>query len=203
MWVGQSYCNGSYGTCRIDTETLETTYVNATSYGVGVDFDGFIWGVPYYQTYVNIIDPGDGAGEEEVERVELGLNGPYTYSDMTGYQLRIATDPAGRYRHVFEGCEGEDTVWTALVYDALTPAGTSITMQIRTAHTLLALPAQPWIPVGSTQEVESPVDLLEYLPDTPHGTFLEVEFTLLSESADARPMLREFEAQWFCDIPIS
>jgi hypothetical protein len=207
LWVGSCWAGG---TCRIDAETLEYNVINtAQSYGVGVDFDGYVWGVPYYSGYVDLIDPGSGPGDESVERILNDcpgpcLTGPYTYSDMTGYQLRNATDPQGFYSHIFEGCnsEAQQTYWTAIAYDATMPASSSVQLAVRSANDLETLASASFSAVGSLTELESPVSLEEAIGEGPHAQYLEVRVTLFADSAEARPQVRSFEAQWYCDIPI-
>lgn len=52
--------------------------------GVAVDFDGYVWGVSQGGSEIYKIDPKSYA---TVATVPIGA-GPYTYSDMTGLQLR-------------------------------------------------------------------------------------------------------------------
>ncbi|HWB73967.1 MAG TPA: hypothetical protein VG755_03405 [Nannocystaceae bacterium] len=54
--------------------------------GVSVDIDGFIWAVRQDETVAYKIDPDDYS----IEMYD-GLNGPYTYSDMTGGALANVT----------------------------------------------------------------------------------------------------------------
>ncbi|MCH9682915.1 MAG: hypothetical protein K0V04_15875 [Deltaproteobacteria bacterium] len=60
--------------------------------GIGVDFDGYIWAVMLGGTTAHKIDPVTYAVDTFV-----GLNSPYTYSDMAGGQLTSVTcnPPAG------------------------------------------------------------------------------------------------------------
>ncbi len=203
VWVGSCWGGGGGGTCRIDSETLEVTGIAAESYGIGVDFDGFVWGVPYYATYVDYITPND-FGDEEVERIDFGLQGPYTYSDMTGYQLRNATDPQGYYGHVFEACaKSDDVYWAALTVDVTLPVGSNISATVRTSDDLATLSAQAWIPLGSLADFgDGRGDVALALGPGPHERYLEVRFTFVSEDRESRPILRMFEAQWSCDVPI-
>lgn len=72
-----------------DTVTLP---INGLYRGISVDVDGFIWAVRLGGQEAFKIDP-------ETYDYEMvgGLNGPYTYSDMSGGQLHNVTcnDPAG------------------------------------------------------------------------------------------------------------
>jgi hypothetical protein len=73
---------GSQGLLGIDRETFEVVHMWPTpsSYGVSIDFYGYVWAVN-----------GNGAHRVDPETGEVtsynGLNGAYTYSDMTGYAL--------------------------------------------------------------------------------------------------------------------
>jgi hypothetical protein len=78
----------------VDVETLEVVYThNLPEYvhGVSIDFQGYVWGVSM-NTSAYRVDPMTGDFESVT-----GLNGPYTYSDMTGFALANAGGwtPAG------------------------------------------------------------------------------------------------------------
>jgi hypothetical protein len=87
MWVGAS---GGFGWVDMETMQVGPTIAipGATGLfrGISVDVDGYIWGVPLGGTEAWRYDPDT----EEAESVG-GLNGPYTYSDMTGGQLNQVT----------------------------------------------------------------------------------------------------------------
>lgn len=73
----------------IDTQTgaVERT-ITLPDYvhGVAVDFNGYVWGVAMYVDEAYRIDPDTGAFDTVV-----GLNYPYTYSDMTGFGLQAVS----------------------------------------------------------------------------------------------------------------
>jgi len=56
--------------------------------GVAIDFQGYVWAVSQGSNQAVKIDPDT----YDVERFTIG-RGPYTYSDMTGYQLSIVEIP--------------------------------------------------------------------------------------------------------------
>jgi streptogramin lyase len=56
--------------------------------GVAIDFQGYVWAVSQGSNQAIKVDPDT----YEVERFTIG-SGPYTYSDMTGYQLSIVEIP--------------------------------------------------------------------------------------------------------------
>jgi hypothetical protein len=82
---------GSYAQIHgIDTETMQvvrTLDVGQAGddhiWGVAVDFDGRVWGVPRNGSRAYKVDPDTGVHE----LVFQGLSSAYTYSDMTGFAL--------------------------------------------------------------------------------------------------------------------
>lgn len=152
--------------------------------GMAIDAEGKIWGVTMNDQSV-VVTPGPGLMDNAVETgVASAARGSYTYSDMTGLQLRLATNPRGYYRHIFEGCpESVATDWGRVQFDAETPAGTSVTFRVRTAATREGLDAAEWVAVGVTPPDSSPLDIAGALMDagvTPER-FLMLELVLNAE----------------------
>jgi hypothetical protein len=85
LWMG-----GGAGVVGVDRETLTVAKTcNADSYGISIDFEGYVWAVAYGSTATKI-DP------ETCQTWSYnGLVGAYTYSDMTGYALSNAGTPSG------------------------------------------------------------------------------------------------------------
>ncbi len=85
---------GQNGVVWVDMETLAvgdnvTLPVNNQVKGVSVDIDGYIWAVAQNDTRAFKIDP-----DTYEYQVFDGLNGPYTYSDMTGGAVfNVACNP--------------------------------------------------------------------------------------------------------------
>jgi streptogramin lyase len=52
-------------------------------WGVAIDFDGFVWGVPRNGTRAYKVDPNNN----QIVNTVNGLVAAYTYSDMTGFAL--------------------------------------------------------------------------------------------------------------------
>ncbi len=74
----------------IDTTTLEVVRTldvgqvgDGPIWGVAVDFDGYVWGVPINGSRAYKVDPDSNTISLQVD----GLVGAYTYSDMTGFAL--------------------------------------------------------------------------------------------------------------------
>ena len=103
---------------------------------------------------------------------------------MTGLQLRLATNPRGYYRHVFEGCpESVDTAWGEVRFEADTPAGTAVTFRVRTAPTRDGLDSATWVVVGMSPPDSSPFDVASALMDAgiEPEAFLMLEVILTAE----------------------
>jgi streptogramin lyase len=84
MWVA-AYGDGSTAVVGLDGETLEVVDKLAIPdagiiKGISVDVDGHVWAVSHDSAFRVL--PGGG----DIERYD-GLDGPYTYSDMTGWGL--------------------------------------------------------------------------------------------------------------------
>lgn len=178
----------SNGVVRVDADTLENTVVagttGASNKGMAIDFEGKIWSITQSPQAI-VITPGPTLMENVVETgVASSIASPYTYSDMTGLQLRLATNPRGYYRHVFEGCpDGSPTTWNEIRFDADTPAGTSVSFRVRTAATRDALDAAMWVQVGVAPPETSPLDIASALMDAgiDPERFLMIEIVLTAE----------------------
>ncbi|NJK31473.1 MAG: hypothetical protein HC927_03090 [Deltaproteobacteria bacterium] len=85
LWMG-----GGGSVVGVNRETLQVEKnCNASSYGISIDFEGFVWAVAFGNTATKI-DP------ETCQTWSYnGLVGAYTYSDMTGYALTNAGSPSG------------------------------------------------------------------------------------------------------------
>jgi hypothetical protein len=86
LWMANG--NGVVGINR-DTLMVEKSWDAGGSYGISIDFEGYVWAVANGSN-VSKIDPETGQ-----YWVYSGLVGAYTYSDMTGYALTNAGKPSG------------------------------------------------------------------------------------------------------------
>jgi len=87
LWMSAAG-NGVVGVNR-DTLEVEATWDAGGSYGISIDFEGYVWAVASGNT-VSKIDPQTGEFW-----TYNGLVGAYTYSDMTGYALSNVGTPSG------------------------------------------------------------------------------------------------------------
>jgi hypothetical protein len=200
-YSGQFGGNQAY---KIDGETMETTQLpNMGGHGWAVDFDGYIWSVDMNNS-AHVMDPETF----EVEHVSPPFVGPYTYSDMTGFQLQNTVTPAGVYERLFEVCAPEETLnLSQLDWEADVPAGAGISFRIKHASAIEELQNMGWIDVGSIPADPSPIDVAARLVaagvDVDHlGHFVMVEATLQSIDRLNRPTLHSFMLRYSCSIII-
>ena len=91
IWIG-GYSGAGGAMIGVNIDTLAVDYnipIPNYVHGVSVDFYGFVWGVTLQQPFAYKVDI-----ENETYETFMGLTGPYTYSDMTGWALSNAVGPA-------------------------------------------------------------------------------------------------------------
>src|SRR5438128_556535 len=119
-------------------------------YGVGVDSDQNIWGVNMQTSTRALVDNMGVVKQPTVNGQPQGNNkcpagascpnsGAYTYSDFTGFGLRVFTRPNGTYSLVVPGCMDTDgtpqpTEWDQVTWDADVPPNTTLTAHARTTN---------------------------------------------------------------------
>jgi hypothetical protein len=175
------------GVWRIHADTLDFVQVAGTggpdfsAKGMAVDRRGRVWAVPYRLDYAMVITPGATIDDATVEKPIAGFEGPYTYSDMTGEQRRLAANDPGSYRQRFEGCAGpKPTVWRDLSWDVEVPDGTFVLFLARTADTEAELERAPWFQIASTPGHKDPIAIGPFISgamQTP-GRLLEIDVRL-------------------------
>ena len=157
------------GIIRIDADDPNSRIVvpgteGPANKGMAIDAQGKVWCITQ-NNYATVITPGPTLDANTVETpVATSMVGNYTYSDMTGLQLRLATNPRGFYRHVFEACaDGGELSWGDVVFDADIPDGTSVSFRVKTAETRDGLAAAEWIAVGAAPPGTSPMSIADAL----------------------------------------
>ena len=134
------------------------------------------------------LTPGATIDEAQVQtNVSPVFSSPYTYSDMTGLQLRWATRPRGHYRAIFSGCANDETVWQEVSFSGQVPSQTWVRFRVRVADTAEELQNAPWVMVGESREHGETLSLADALviAEEAAGGFLEVELQMFSEVTDA------------------
>ena len=196
VWIADT----NYGVHRINADTMAVMnnipLGGGGFVGMAVDFHGKVWAVSL-----------SGSQAYRIEPTTLAANAfptgpsPYTYSDMTGFQLQNAAPPLGLFNAVLEGC-GPEAQWLELRWDAETPVGTSVYFRVRTANTQIELNSADWVLIAIQPDDSSPADLAAALEanlaGSSHGTFLELEITLSSAVADRTPVLHDVDITATC-----
>jgi len=187
VWVADT----DFGVHRLDATTMAVQanipLAGGGFVGMAVDFHGKVWAVSRQSSQAYRIDPASLASQPFPTGPQ-----PYTYSDMTGFQLHNAAPPLGLYSAVVEGC-GADAQWLELVWTATTPSGTFVQFRARTADSAADLANAEWATVAKQPDDVSPADLAAALesvrPGGSFGAFLEIGMTLSSSSSDYTPTL--------------
>ena len=170
--------------------------------GIGLDVNEQPWivsegsgnlGTPSGTGMVYHIKPSDYS----FVGVQTGQN-PYTYSDMTGVQLRLAGTPFGIYRHTFKSdCAPLKTTWTEVTYDITTPAGTKIDITGRGAGSLADLDKATF---GTTTSIP-PAAVAPFKPSINEGvdnSYLQLQFKMTTDAADKTPTVKNLQAKYIC-----
>lgn len=191
VWITDT----SWGMFHVDGAGAQMVYKGKTAQlssgnvGAALDFDNNPWVISQSTNAAFKINPADYSSV----KVTVG-SGPYTYSDMTGYQLRNAGAPSGVWRHTFQGCAGlGNTRWAELAYSLITPPGTHVTIRVRSGKDAAALQAAPWKEVANIPSDVPPVKL-----SGEQGTLLQVEFGMKSAVRDMTPILSGVSAGYSC-----
>ncbi len=132
--------------------------------GLAVDLGGKIWSDIQDQAgQALVIQPGATIADASVTATVSGFVAPYTYSDMTGSQLRLATDQLGYFRQTFESCQPANefigTTWKEVRWDAEVPADSSITIRVRAAFTAAELEGTDWVTIATLPSATNTFDL--------------------------------------------
>ena len=177
---------------RWDPDSMQVLQTVPTSgqggIGVAIDFDGKVWFVNQMSQDASRIDPTTGTEEG---RFPVGL-GPYTYSDMTGLQLRTNLGVYWQFTHVFEQCD-ERTVWDAIALDVDLPLGSGVRARMRGADGPDDLPAASFVDADAIWDAEAAVTPVPAALGA--RRFLEIDLTA-ARGADGRwPTLHAVRAR--------
>lgn len=182
-WIWASRWD-NHDTLRMHAETLAFAVVpSSDAHGIGIDGLGHIWHIPISGNTVTVTNPGPGMMDATNIHTMPGFVGAYTYSDMTGEQLRLASNEPGHYSETFEGCKGDlPTDWKQLTFDADVPMGTWVVFRVRLADTKADLVNEPFIDIAAIPGLSSPLDLETYLKSAKaDGKFIEVQVELVTD----------------------
>lgn len=177
---------------RIHQETFESTQIlPVEAKGIAIDSRSKVWAVGMIGS-ATVIEPGPGVLDNPIVHTQVGLVQPYTYSDMTGQQLRNATNAPGHYRHLFEGCAvdaPQATEWFDLSFDVDAPPGSWVIFSVRAGNTPEELASALWVQAAAVPGVAGHVPITPYLRGSTGGDeqprFVEVEVKLFVQDAGA------------------
>jgi streptogramin lyase len=156
--------------------------------GVGVSFDGAVWGIAKGSDRAFRLDRTTGS----VTSFPVG-DTPYTYSDFTGFGLNGILGASGEHRVVFEGCRS--TVWTGLALDADVPEQTRVVLRVRTADSRESLASAAWV-----GPFEPPRPSLALPPGPVSASrYIEVSLELRSTTPGVVPRVFGLAASGRCD----
>ncbi|MFT5991327.1 MAG: streptogramin lyase [Flavobacteriales bacterium] len=170
---------------RFDPITESFTWTVGTCeepIGVGIARDGNIWVACKSSDAVRRYQP-DGT---ELQTVDVG-NGPYSYSDLTGFQLRNFTAPNGDWTVRFD-CGYAECRFDELVWDASLPSGTTVAARAR-------------VRVDSDSEWSEWSAFLDNTPAAigqllPRGQELEVQVLLSTQDREFTPSVTSVGVRW-------
>jgi hypothetical protein len=160
--------------------------------GVAYDYQGYAWAVNQCTSNATKFDPATGT----VILTQPVGTGPYTYSDMTGYNLHVFTAPNGFYRHTVAGWPQYGTRWVSLNVNADVPANTYMDLRLRAAPTVSTLRTRPWSRfLGPFPPASFPYDL-QAVPGGLTGDYLEVELWMFSRQTGTTPTVWGIDVQY-------
>lgn len=183
--------------------------------GVAVDGDGKAWGInmfgrggwgdPGMLSDAVVVVPRAAIDEFTVwTEVVPSLVGPYTYSDMTGQQLRNVQSLRGTYNFILDTCaatDDEHVEYGPLRWDATTPEGSLVEFFARSADTRDGLAAAAFVPIAEAPTMTSPVDLGVALEAAgmAEAQFIEIQIRLRALGGRPEsPVVRDIEVQYVC-----
>ncbi len=179
VWVAASNTD-RVGRFDPDTRSWVGTYpVCGHPTGVGIANDGNIWAACNTTNNSNRLRP-DGA---VIGTVGVGA-GPYSYSDLTGFQLRNFTARQGYFRKVFDcgfaNCSFDRVSWTTT-----NPAGTTVTMRFRTSADGVVW--TDW----TLEYAATPADIA-----VPLGRYLQAEIRMTTTEDEISPTFTALDIAW-------
>ena len=154
----------------------------ASPIGVGVARDGAIWVACKDDNAVWSY----GSDGTQSAQVSVGAS-PYSYSDITGFQLRNFTAPSGTWTATFD-CGREDCRFDRVRWSALLPDGTGAEVRVRSR-----LNADAEWSAWSPRFGPSPAEIAAFVPP---GRVAEVEVLLSTMDRALSPIVQRVELEW-------
>jgi streptogramin lyase len=164
----------------------------ATPVGVGVDSEGDVWVINYTggaREYK--YDENNPNAEREYVQHDL-LGGNYTYSDMTGYNLRNITAPSGTFVLV------QDTKYADSTYDSLRIVGETPNNSKIKARVQISNDQNSWSEWSNSVEfINSNTNMpLVWQGNKPMGRYIKIEVTLILGDEGTKPIFSNIYVNW-------
>lgn len=150
--------------------------------GLAVDSNGFIWAISRADNTATKIDTKT---LKTVGSYSTGGIGPYTYSDMTGFQFqRVANSSFGVWRDVFQApCVSK---WKKVFWSGKTPHGSSVVIRARTAASRGGLAKAEW-----SKPLMKGAD-----PQLPDNQWIEIEVYLRTFDRSVTPSISDLTVEY-------
>jgi|GEM_PF-929170 len=163
--------------------------------GVGVDELGQIWTVNQASsTATRLVKATATLYEHPVG------NGPYTYSDFTGYQRSIMMNE-GHWYHPYHRCnEGSEDQFTLLFWDVSTPSNSKVTIYGYSAPTEAECLRSTPVVLATIPSDVPPVDIAAKFEAASQTLYewLGILVVLTPSGDNQSPVVRAVEVQWVC-----
>lgn len=186
IWIANSRSN-TVTRLSNDGTLLATIRVGTTPTGVAVDAAGKVWVTNYGSNNTMRIDPATDAVDLTVY---LGSGAaPYNYSDMTGSVI-LGALRQGKWIVVHDSSTA-GTGWGTVSWRSHEPAGTGLSVQVRSAEDSADLGSRPWV------EVQNGV----VFTTVPDGRYLQIEVQFTGTDEGASPILYDLTVAPRCDSP--
>jgi Streptogramin lyase len=141
--------------------------------GVGVDNDGYVWATCQGSNNTFKIDTSG----KIIGAYPVG-SGPYTYSDMTGFNLQNVTAHDGTWVLTHDGGKEEYT-WDSVSWDSSLPENTAVEVRVKGANTVEDLANKAFVKISNGMPIQNVI-----------GRFLMIEARLSTANSES-PTLKE------------
>ncbi|ACL75456.1 Kelch repeat-containing protein [Ruminiclostridium cellulolyticum] len=180
IWMA---CSGNNWVDKFDSTGKYLLSVNigasggSVPIGVGVDSEGYVWVTCNSSNNTFKINTSG----KIIGSYAVGA-GPYTYSDMTGYNLQNVTAHDGAWVVTHDGGNEQNT-WSNVSWDQVMPENTAIAVSVKAANTIEELVGKTFIAISNGIPISNV-----------SGRFLMIE-AKLSTANSASPIIKELRIE--------
>ena len=157
--------------------------------GMAVDFDNNIWAINYTSGHASKF-----AADGTLLTVFPVSAKPYTYSDMTGYQLRTITLQHGTWTVDYDSGY-DDAQWDRVEWSGSMAADDRIRIRVRTAPTEGGLVSESWSNYYEADWQQQPPWVADISGTVPNNRWIQVEVTLNTQD-DVSPAFSGLRVFW-------